>query len=133
MDDNRSPPHPPGRPARSVKLDPGNKTNAGRWKAGQSGNPNGRPKSALESRLACRSLNDRTLAVLVALLDDADGDLRYKAACRIRDEANGKPVQSIQIEQEEAQDWATRSDAELLAIIQDISIQHATRNGEQRS
>lgn len=117
----------------SPALVPGNKPNAGRWAKGQSGNPNGRPKSTLESRLACRALNDRTLSVLVALLDDEDGDLRYKAACRIRDEANGKPVQAIQVERDDAQALADKSDAELVAIVQGVALEQAARNSEPRS
>lgn len=102
-------------------------THAGRWKKGQSGNPQGRPKSSLESRLACRALNERTLAVLVQLLDDESPDMRFKAACRIRDEANGKPVQQVLVEQQDRDELASKSDEELLAIVQGIALEQASR------
>lgn len=96
---------------------PGNKPNAGRWTKGQSGNPNGRPKTALTERLACRALNEQTRAVLVELLASDDEDIRFKAACRIRDEANGKPVQSVQLEQEEEDELSRMTEEQLWEIV----------------
>lgn len=70
----------------------GIRTATGQFVPGISGNPNGRRKVVLSARLACRALNDETLAVLVGLMRNSDDD-KVKAQCamRIRDEANGKP------------------------------------------
>ncbi len=106
----------PGATSDNGGSSPAINAKAGRWVSGQSGNPAGRPKSTLEARFACRQLNDRTLAVLVELLDDADGDLRYKAACRIRDEANGRPIQAVRIAAEEQAEVEAMTVEQLLLI-----------------
>jgi hypothetical protein len=98
---------------------------ATRWKPGQSGNPGGRPKTALLSH-ACRELlaaplpNDpqgRTYAEAIAetLGQKAiAGDIR--AAQEIADRAEGKPRQSLEIENVALREAFERmTDEELLA------------------
>jgi Family of unknown function (DUF5681) len=98
---------------------------ATRWKPGQSGNPGGRPKTAPLSR-ACRELltqpvpNDpegRTYAGAIAqtLAEKAlAGDIR--AAQEIADRAEGRPRQSIEVENTTLREASERmSNEELLA------------------
>jgi len=99
------------------------------WKKGQSGNPGGRPKTSHEARLACQALNDETLSVLAELLTNADASIRFKAACRIRDEANGRPVQAIELQRKDELELTNKSEAELMAIVQGAVTEQASRKG----
>ncbi len=90
-------------------MEPANKEKTGtggRWPKGVSGNPSGRPKSARLAQ-ACRNIlaeqypdapEGVTYADMIALAlatKAAKGDTR--AAAELRDTAEGKPVQSIQV------------------------------------
>lgn len=87
------------------------------WSAGVSGNPGGRPKSALTARLACRAMNDETLGVLVELMrNSGDDKVRAQCAIRIRDEANGKPCSVVEMphDDDDSNPLASLSDSDLL-------------------
>ena len=76
-----------------------------RWKAGESGNPGGRPKTKIISQ-AIRQLlaelegkEQETVALVIAksIVDQAkSGDL--KAAAEIMDRVEGKPVQAVTVD-----------------------------------
>ena len=50
------------------------------WKAGQSGNPGGRPRHSHEVRMAFQEFTQKALDTLVALMDDRNGLIRCRAA-----------------------------------------------------
>lgn len=60
------------------------------WKAGQSGNPGGRPKGIAAK---ARELGDKALDVLREALSDNDARTRIAAAKEILDRGYGKAVQ----------------------------------------
>ena len=68
---------------------PHSRDETGRFPAGQSGNPGGRPKGI--AALA-REHKDKALEVLVAGLDNADAKVQIAAAREILDRGYGKPV-----------------------------------------
>jgi len=73
---------------------PGNKPNQGRWKKGQSGNPNGRPAGYAEFKAKCREATDEALAALRTALTDPDSAV---AAARVLLEFGwGKPTQPLE-------------------------------------
>lgn len=88
------------------------------WQPGVSPNPGGRPKALISARNACRELGDETLALLVDLMrNSGDERVRVQCACRIRDEAYGKPTTSDIVQKEDARtetDASHMTDAELL-------------------
>ncbi len=80
---------------------------ASRWKPGQSGNPGGRPRTAVLSQACREKLSEpvpgdaegRTFAQAIAKMlatKALEGDLR--AAQELGDRAEGRPCQSVQIE-----------------------------------
>lgn len=72
------------------------KTNRGRWKPGESGNPSGRPKIDPDLVAACRALTLNAVEVLKAVMTDdhATPSSRVSAAEAILDRAWGKAPQS---------------------------------------
>ena len=70
------------------------KTARGRpFKAGQSGNPGGRPKIPEDVKEATRAACPKAVAVLVELLDDSKALVRLEAAKTLLDRGYGKAVQ----------------------------------------
>ena len=72
---------------------PENRSNSGRFVAGKSGNPGGRPKIPDDVKEATRAACPKAVAVLVALLDDKKSLIRLEAAKTLLDRAYGKPTQ----------------------------------------
>ena len=72
---------------------PENRSNSGRFVAGKSGNPGGRPKIPDDVKEATRAACPKAVAVLVALLDDKKPLIRLEAAKTLLDRAYGKPTQ----------------------------------------
>lgn len=72
------------------------------WKAGQSGNPNGRPKIAAEFREIAQSKTSEALATVVQIMDSEDSkdSDRLRAAELVLAYGLGKPIQSIDIAEE---------------------------------
>lgn len=74
------------------------------WKPGQSGNPAGRGKvtqEELDLVAACKERTPKALAVIDALMLDADKDsVRLAAATYIVDRAFGKPLQRLESDQD---------------------------------
>jgi hypothetical protein len=83
------------------------------------GRPAGSPNQAGRAlREAASKHTDEALAVLVALMNDAEqpGSVRVAAAQAVLDRGHGRPSQSIETRIEKA-DVKDMTDAELLAII----------------
>lgn len=81
-----------------------NRTESGKFLPGVSGNPSGRPKSAIGARIACRMLSDEALEVIATLMRTSPDDkVRVMCATRIRDEAFGKPVAMTEMPADEVQ------------------------------
>lgn len=72
---------------------PENRTKTGKFKAGQSGNPGGRPKIPEDVKEATRAACPKAVAVLVELLDDKKPLIRLEAAKTLLDRGYGKAVQ----------------------------------------
>lgn len=56
------------------------RTSAGQWTKGSSGNPGGRPRVAADVRAALEALTPRAVEVLAALLGSDDERIRIRAA-----------------------------------------------------
>lgn len=56
------------------------RTSAGQWTKGTSGNPGGRPRVAADVRAALEALTPRAVEVLAALLGSEDERIRIRAA-----------------------------------------------------
>lgn len=69
--------------------------------AGQSGNPNGRPKESIILRQMARKYAEQALAVMVANMDDPKPEMRQKAAEALLDRGFGKPSQAVTLANEE--------------------------------
>lgn len=78
---------------------PENKSKSGRFVAGKSGNPGGRPKIPEDIKMAFRALVPEAVEILGAIMRNP----KEKAICRIEaiktilDRAYGKPVQAQDI------------------------------------
>ena len=70
-----------------------NRANTGRFVAGQSGNPHGRPKIPLEVKEAIRVACPEAVRVLIELLGSKKEAYRLEAAKTLLDRGYGKPVQ----------------------------------------
>ena len=79
-------------PANSTKT--ATKTARGRpFKAGQSGNPTGRPKIPEDVKEAIRAACPKAVSVLVSMLNSKKEAYRLEAAKTLLDRGYGKPVQ----------------------------------------
>ena len=67
----------------------------GRFVKGQSGNPGGRPKAAIDVRDLARTHTKAAMDALVDCMEHEDGAVRVSAARTILDRAWGKPSQAI--------------------------------------
>ena len=65
------------------------------WKAGQSGNPGGRPKVLNEEKELARVHTKAAIDTLVKNLSDENGSIRNQAAIALLDRGYGKPAQTI--------------------------------------
>jgi hypothetical protein len=84
------------------------------WKAGQSGNPNGRPKKVVDVAAIARDSSDKAMTKLAKLIDSDDERIALQAAIAVLDRAVGKPKQTIEkTGKREAADYDA---AELLTI-----------------
>lgn len=74
-----------------------------RWKPGQSGNPNGRPKTPDEVRKKLKDSLGDAVETLVWLAAHAEKEsVRYQAAQDLCDRVLGKPTQPIDLEEQGA-------------------------------
>lgn len=85
-----------GKPANRAASGKGGAT---RFKPGQSGNPDGRPKLPPELKARARELSPHALEVLAQIMDDEDAaeTARIKAAELIINRAYGTPPASVEI------------------------------------
>jgi hypothetical protein len=65
------------------------------WVKGESGNPNGRPKSPVDIAELARQYGPRCIEVAVELLDDADPRIRLAALIALLDRGFGRPAQAV--------------------------------------
>jgi hypothetical protein len=65
------------------------------WRAGQSGNPQGRPPAPVDIAALAREHGPKCIEVASGLLDDADPRIRLAAAVALLDRGFGKPPQAI--------------------------------------
>ena len=70
-----------------------NRSKTGRFVAGQSGNPTGRPKIPEGVKEAIRAACPKAVDVLVAMLDSKKEAYRLEAAKTLLDRGYGKPTQ----------------------------------------
>lgn len=67
-----------------------------RFKPGQSGNPNGRPKKAQQIVEKAQDNADKALTALLELMSSTDERVKLQAAMAILDRGLGKPKQTIE-------------------------------------
>ena len=67
------------------------------FKPGQSGNPSGRPRIALEVRELARAACPKAIATLIKQLDHEDAKIAAFAAEKLLDRGVGKPVQQHEV------------------------------------
>ena len=77
---------------------PENREKTGRFKAGCSGNPGGRPKIPDDVLSATRAACPKAVGVLIELLDDKKSLIRLEAAKTLLDRGYGKPMQMQDIQ-----------------------------------
>jgi hypothetical protein len=84
------------------------------WKKGQSGNPNGRPKKAVNIAKLAEESSEAALKKMVKLINSDDDRVALAAAQAVLDRAVGKPKQPVETNpKRENSDY---SEQELLAI-----------------
>jgi hypothetical protein len=84
------------------------------WQKGQSGNPLGRPKKAINVAEIARDSSEKAIARLAKLIDSEDESIAVRAATEILDRAIGRPKQSLETTtKKETSDYTT---AELIEI-----------------
>ena len=71
------------------------------WKPGQSGNPGGRPKIAAEIRDIARLHGREAIQRLVALMHSSNEAVAVRAAEALLDRGYGRPMQGIELKNEE--------------------------------
>ena len=81
------------------------------WKAGQSGNPLGRPKAAVDINALCRKHGPLAVVIIKRLMDHEDPRIQLAAATAILDRGFGKPAQAVSI------DGASAADLTLLHLL----------------
>ena len=117
----RKPKEPPNASADAIRDDtPTGPKEPHRWKPGQSGNPNGRPKIVGELRDLARERTAEALETLLSVMTntEAPAAARVSAAAHILDRGYGKPQQSIV---NTIRDARRLTDAELYAYIIETS------------
>jgi hypothetical protein len=83
--------------ARSYEQQSVRKATPGSWKAGQSGNPNGRPKPEVDIAALARKHGTKCIEVVVDLLSSEDEKMRLSAAIALLDRGFGRPKQEMDI------------------------------------
>lgn len=113
---------------------PANKAGSGRgglsrFRPGQSGNPNGRPKVAEEFRAACR---ERTPEVLAAWSDEVAtrGENWMKAAELLMAYAHGRPTQHVDATHSLAEMTDEQLEARYRSVIAAASATRPPESGE---
>jgi hypothetical protein len=65
------------------------------WSKGESGNPNGRPKSPVDIAELARQHGPRCIQVAAELLEDPDPRIRLAALVALLDRGFGRPAQTV--------------------------------------
>lgn len=99
-----------GNPKPAIRVPPV----ASRFKAGQSGNPNGRPKKVENIAQLARDSGEAAIKKLAKLIASDDERVALQAAIAVLDRAVGKPKQSV--ETTAKKDNTDYTSDELLAI-----------------
>lgn len=86
---------------------------------GESGNPGGRPKVALEVRELARTYGPRAITRLAELMDNPKSEPQtvIAAARALLDRGYGKPIQELEITPNKTRDARELSDDDLAAIV----------------
>ena len=107
----------------------------GRWPAGVSGNPGGRPRALHDLQMAARRHDRAVLDALVAIaLDPAQPAAARVAACReVLDRGHGKPRQAVELTGAEAdpvpiEDARARNLALIEAVAERVAAAGAARS-----
>ena len=106
------PPKPADYSQQTAQLEPF------RWKPGQSGNPNGRPRVIGELRDLARAYTMEALETLASVMRDAEAPpaARVAAVAHILDRGYGKPTQHVSAT---VRDLREMTDAELFSYLTD--------------
>ena len=65
------------------------------WRAGQSGNPQGRPPAPVDIAAMAREHGPKCISVVAKLLEDPDAKIRLAAATALLDRGYGRPAQAV--------------------------------------
>jgi hypothetical protein len=105
------------------KTKPENRTGAGRFQKGASGNPGGRPKVVAEVRDLARQHTPEVIATLALLAKSADSDTAKVAACKeLLDRAWGKAPQELKAEVSFSTLTDEQLEAKLKAIVAAVGL-----------
>ncbi len=85
---------------------PANRTATGKFAAGVSGNPSGRPKIPADVKEAIKAACPEAVRVLIELLHDKKSLIRLEAAKTLLDRGYGKPESMSKIELSGSNDGA---------------------------
>lgn len=87
------------------------------FKAGQSGNPLGRPKAATDVVKLARDGSEKAIKRLVKLIDSEEDRVALAAAVAVLDRAVGKPAQTVAHATKDAKDIPELTTAELIDLV----------------
>lgn len=101
------------------------RTRDGKWIAGSTGNPGGRPKTDPAIREALEAGSLAAAERLVALTGSEDERVALAASVALLDRVIGKPAQSLEVTQGEP-DWSSFLPQFQSAVLENLRARHGT-------
>lgn len=99
------------------------RTRDGKWIAGSTGNPGGRPRTDPEVRQALEAGSLAAAERLVALVQDPEPRIALAASVALLDRVIGKPAQAIEVAAREP-DWSGFLPEFQAAVLENLRARH---------